>query len=71
MSSASFVTQVTIRRAKYLGRVTQLAEKFSVWRLERLPPPRVSQSQVRLHWSLFRTTLLLIASSIVSLTKSA
>ncbi|KAL5534546.1 hypothetical protein ACEPAG_1009 [Sanghuangporus baumii] len=34
-----------IRHAKYLGRIMRFAEKLPEWRLERLPPPRVSQSQ--------------------------
>ncbi|EJD04282.1 uncharacterized protein FOMMEDRAFT_167503 [Fomitiporia mediterranea MF3/22] len=34
-----------IRHAKYVGRIHDLIEKLSVWKTERLPPPRVTQSQ--------------------------
>ncbi|OCH96671.1 ARM repeat-containing protein [Obba rivulosa] len=34
-----------IREAKYMDRVMQIAEQLPRWKEERLPPPRVSQSQ--------------------------
>ncbi|KAF8078288.1 hypothetical protein FPV67DRAFT_1663041 [Lyophyllum atratum] len=34
-----------IREAKYLGRVLEIQAKLPQWREERLPPPRVSQSE--------------------------
>lgn len=38
-----------ISEAKYLDRVLSILDKMPQWREERLPPPRVSQSEVRFH----------------------
>lgn len=35
------------RQAMYLKYVNEVAQQFPKWREERLPPPRVNQSQVR------------------------
>ncbi|KAI8995384.1 ARM repeat-containing protein [Trametes punicea] len=34
-----------IREARYIGRISQIVNQLPAWKEERLPPPRVSQSQ--------------------------
>lgn len=44
-SSISFVN-FQLREAVYMKYVSQILEKLPKWREERLPPPRVNQSEV-------------------------
>ncbi|EMD41612.1 hypothetical protein CERSUDRAFT_110183 [Gelatoporia subvermispora B] len=39
------VDPLHIREAKYMDRILQIAQQLPLWKQERLPPPRVSQSQ--------------------------
>jgi hypothetical protein len=39
------------REAMYLSRFSNIVDKFPKWKEERLPPPRVSQSEVLSQWS--------------------
>ncbi|GJE87739.1 proteasome-substrate-size regulator, mid region domain-containing protein [Phanerochaete sordida] len=45
VSCKNNVDPLGIRRARYVDKVQAIAENFPKWREERLPPPRVSQSQ--------------------------
>lgn len=42
---AQSVADHAIREARHLNSISQIASQFPVWKQERLPPPRVSQSQ--------------------------
>lgn len=44
------------RENGYMKYVSQILEKFPKWREERLPPPRVNQSEVMINVLIFRET---------------
>jgi hypothetical protein len=59
-------SDVQDRQAQYLDHVEAILQKLPQWRAERLPPPRVNQSQVIVHHS---ALFLLIADALRSTTK--
>jgi hypothetical protein len=58
------------REALYIDRVDEILRQLPKWREERLPPPRVSQSEVGTSQYFF-DKLRLIYKRLLSMTKSA
>ena len=44
-SLSPFRTHEEIREARYIDRISRIVGQLPAWKEERLPPPRVSQSQ--------------------------
>lgn len=46
MQSALYSLSIVYREALHINRINEILVQFPKWREERLPPPRVSQSEV-------------------------
>ena len=46
MQSTLYSSYITYREALHIDRIKEILLQFPKWRDERLPPPRVSQSEV-------------------------